>query len=169
MASLKRKSSSADLSREKLLSKRRRQNAQSARSETSGHTGTITPLKSDTDSSKPARSVPISLLRNEQPAFPRGGAGVLTPVERKQIQAQATRDALNERAGSGDLFNTTYHGLDHSEEEGSAENSREWTKKKQKKASKKIPVDGRVQGATALRIEGLSYKVSMLLSYELCA
>src|SRR5438046_619580 len=112
MASLKRKSNAADLSRDKSSSKRRRNNAQSARSETSGKKSVGTPLKPDTDSRKSTKPGPISLLTIEQPAFPRGGASILTPIERKQIQAQATRDALKERASPDDLFVTTHRDLD---------------------------------------------------------
>lgn len=170
MASLKRKSNAADLSKDKSSSKRLRKDTQSARPETSHHKSAGKPLKPNTNSSNPTRSAPISLLTNEQPAFPRGGASVLTPIERKQIQAQATRDVLKERASSGDLFNTTHHGLDGSDQEDSVEDATKWTKKRRKKASKKTPVDGGVREATALRIEGLSYKVSRLLFiYEFCA
>jgi rRNA biogenesis protein RRP5 len=164
MASLKRKSNAADLSGDKSSSKRRRNNAQSARSETSRKKSVGTPLKPDTDSSKSTRPVPISLLTNEQPAFPRGGASILTPIERKQIQAQATRDALKERANSDDLFGTIHRDLDDSGEDDSAEDATKRTKKKRKKVLKKRPTDGGVQEAKALRIEGLSYRVSMLLS-----
>jgi rRNA biogenesis protein RRP5 len=40
-----------------------------------------------------------SILRDEEPSFPRGGGSVLTPLERKQIQIQATRDVLFEQKG----------------------------------------------------------------------
>jgi rRNA biogenesis protein RRP5 len=36
----------------------------------------------------------------EEPAFPRGGASVLTPLEHKQIQIEATRDVLFEQSTS---------------------------------------------------------------------
>ncbi len=36
----------------------------------------------------------------EEPAFPRGGASILTPLEHKQIQIEATRDVLFEHANS---------------------------------------------------------------------
>src|SRR2546423_14504699 len=41
----------------------------------------------------------VSVLKEEEKAFPRGGASVLTPLEHKQIQAEATRDVLFEQAG----------------------------------------------------------------------
>lgn len=40
-----------------------------------------------------------SLLQQEERAFPRGGGGVLTPLEHKQIQIQATKDVLFEESG----------------------------------------------------------------------
>lgn len=46
----------------------------------------------------PAPTAPAnsSLLKEEEPMFPRGGASVLTPLEYKQIQVQAKSDALFE-------------------------------------------------------------------------
>lgn len=45
-----------------------------------------------------------SILSKEQPAFPRGGASLLTPLEKKQINAQAWRDAQKEDGTTTDLF-----------------------------------------------------------------
>ena len=58
------------------------------------------PNKSD---AKPAPAPAVSLLREEEPLFPRGGASVLTPLEHKQIQIEAKNDALfeQEAAASG--------------------------------------------------------------------
>ena len=39
----------------------------------------------------------ISKLKEEEQAFPRGGASVLTPLEHKQINIDATRDVLFEQ------------------------------------------------------------------------
>jgi rRNA biogenesis protein RRP5 len=39
----------------------------------------------------------LSKVREEDAAFPRGGASVLTPLEHKQIQIEATQDVLFER------------------------------------------------------------------------
>ncbi|PHH60609.1 hypothetical protein CDD81_1399 [Ophiocordyceps australis] len=41
-------------------------------------------------------STTVSLLKNEEPIFPRGGGSVLTPLEQKQIQLDAKADALQE-------------------------------------------------------------------------
>ncbi|KAK0736841.1 hypothetical protein B0T21DRAFT_286447 [Apiosordaria backusii] len=49
----------------------------------------------------PKSSAPAtSLLKEEEPLFPRGGASVLTPLEQKQIQIQAKNDVLFEEAAS---------------------------------------------------------------------
>jgi rRNA biogenesis protein RRP5 len=41
----------------------------------------------------------LSVVRDDEPVFPRGGGNVLTPLERKQIQVQATRDVLFKESG----------------------------------------------------------------------
>lgn len=41
----------------------------------------------------------ISFLREEEPLFPRGGGSVLTPLEHRQINVEAQRDALFEQRG----------------------------------------------------------------------
>lgn len=38
----------------------------------------------------------VSLLKDEEPMFPRGGGSVLTPLEQKQIQLEAKADARRE-------------------------------------------------------------------------
>ncbi|KAK0674322.1 hypothetical protein QBC41DRAFT_264755 [Cercophora samala] len=51
---------------------------------------------------KPSKSSApaTSLVKEEEPLFPRGGASVLTPLEQKQIQIQAKNDVLFEEAAS---------------------------------------------------------------------
>jgi rRNA biogenesis protein RRP5 len=158
MAPLKRKSNGAEFSSVKASPKRQRTDARPAHSQTSDHKGAGTESKPGKDSSKSTRSAPTSLLTNEQPAFPRGGASLLTPIERKQIQAQATRDALKEHASSGDLFNTSRQVPDDSGDEDIIQDTLKWSKKKRNKASKQKPSNGGIQETAALRIEGLSYK-----------
>lgn len=55
--------------------------------------------KSTTDRASKAMSASatVSTLKEEEPLFPRGGASVLTPLEQKQIQVQAKKDALFEQ------------------------------------------------------------------------
>ena len=45
-------------------------------------------------------STKLSVLREEEPAFPRGGASVLTSLEQKQIRIEATQDVLFEQSTS---------------------------------------------------------------------
>jgi len=103
---------------------------------------------------------PQSLLVKEQAAFPRGGAGLLTPLERKQISAKASRDAAREHNQSQDLF-TSGKGLEDEEtdQESIPEDEAESTKTKQKLSKRKsrattksTPKEG------GIRIEGLSHK-----------
>ncbi|RCI10969.1 hypothetical protein L249_5290 [Ophiocordyceps polyrhachis-furcata BCC 54312] len=47
----------------------------------------------------------VSLLRNEEPMFPRGGGSVLTPLEKKKIHLEAKADALHDEE-----FNTAADG-----------------------------------------------------------
>lgn len=49
--------------------------------------------KPKTDKPKPAV---VSVLKDEEPLFPRGGGSVLTPLEQKQIQLEAKADAARE-------------------------------------------------------------------------
>ncbi|TQV95484.1 rRNA biogenesis protein RRP5 [Cordyceps javanica] len=54
---------------------------------------------SKTDKPKAAdtpKKAVVSVLKDEEPLFPRGGASVLTPLEQKQIQLEAKADAARE-------------------------------------------------------------------------
>jgi rRNA biogenesis protein RRP5 len=162
MASLKRKSHAAEFPSVKASTKRQRTDTQRAHSESPDHKRADKQSKPGKDSSKSTRSAPISLLTNEQPAFPRGGASLLTAIEKKQIQAQASRDALKEHASSGDLFSTSHEVLDDSDSDDITRDTPRSRKKRRKKASKQKPSDGGLQEIAVLRVEGLSYKVSLL-------
>ena len=50
----------------------------------------------DQEKARPAQS--HSVLRDEETAFPRGGANLLTPLERRQISIQAKQDVLFEQS-----------------------------------------------------------------------
>lgn len=160
MASAKRKSNAAELSNTKSSIKRPRTEVQLAHSETSDQRGAGKKLKASLISTG---SVPTSLLTNEQPAFPRGGSSILTPIERKQIQAQATRDALQEHASSGDLFSTSHEALDKSDDNDGTQDASKILKKKRKKHSNQKSSNDGMQDKLTPRIEGLSFKVSLLL------
>ena len=164
MGPVKRKSNAADLSTAKITTKRLRTDGRHAHSNPAEQKGAPPIPKKGKDSAKSTGSAPISLSANEQPAFPRGGASLLTPIERKQIQAQATRDALREHASSGDLFVTSDKVLDDSENEKITDSITTGSKKKRKKTLKKQRASrpGENDDISArVRVEALSYKVNI--------
>lgn len=121
--------------------------------------------KSQSTSSKPsATSSPtlqtkpsLSVLNSNERSFPRGGASALTPLEKKQIQIQATRDVLFEQAGT----KPTKHDFDSDGsdevEDKVVENERPASKKRKKRSSSKA--EKKVEDAEpTVKAEGLSYK-----------
>src|SRR5438876_929899 len=101
MTLLKRKSAISEYApRHKESRKRARIDAKTSASQ-DGHRPKKPPPTKSPSSVSPAA---ILFQANEQPAFPRGGGGILTPIEKKQIHARATRDALREQKSAGDLF-----------------------------------------------------------------
>lgn len=95
----------------------------------------------------------ISKVREEEVAFPRGGASVLTPLEHKQIQIEATRDVLFEQQGGKS-----------SKQDGEGEDG-ETVRKAKKTTSKGRGKKGAEQTEPkedSITIEGLSYKVSTI-------
>nr|POF13886.1 rrna biogenesis protein rrp5 [Quercus suber] len=110
----------------------------------------------DGEQSDERRPVVNSILQSEDRAFPRGGASVLTPIEQKQIKAQAERDVLYEQqtglkvshdGEDEDLFDEN-----HTEEEAAR------TKKKARKSKREDVKDKTKVGGPTVRIQGLSYK-----------
>ena len=104
-----------------------------------------------------------SVPAKEQPAFPRGGAGVLTALERKQIQIKAEQDALAEHNGTSDIFgaHTNVDGLsDQENSEGDEVPSRRKVKSKRKEDKKtSVEYPGKKSyDSTSLRIEGLKHR-----------
>ena len=104
--------------------------------------------------SPPKQNTSFLTNSNEPPAFPRGGASALTPVERKQIQVQATRDVLFEQKNKGASFSDSE--LD-SEPDGEAVPLRS-DKKRSSKKSKQKTKSLTDKSKRDLRIEGLNYK-----------
>jgi rRNA biogenesis protein RRP5 len=93
----------------------------------------------------------ISKIREEEVAFPRGGASVLTPLEHKQIHIEATRDVLFEQqSGKSSRVYAV----------GQEEDDVQPTKRKLKAKSKsKKGKDTTEPEEESVKIEGLSYKV----------
>jgi rRNA biogenesis protein RRP5 len=94
------------------------------------------------------KSVPgptkLSQGRDEEVAFPRGGASILTPLEHKQIQIEATRDVLFEQGAKDDV-------------EGDAVTPAR--KKSKSKGKSKKSNEQADEEEESVKIEGLSYKV----------
>ncbi|KAH6976008.1 hypothetical protein BKA56DRAFT_523227 [Ilyonectria sp. MPI-CAGE-AT-0026] len=89
----------------------------------------------------PAKAPVTSVLKDEEPMFPRGGGSVLTPLEQKQIQLEAKADAIRDEE-----FNTGGKAL----------------KKKKRKSALKSEKKGDKKGAEDeednIRVESLSFK-----------
>ena len=104
--------------------------------ETQPSSGTSLPTRAP----KPDKSV-VSLLKEEEPLFPRGGGSVLTPLEQKQIQLDAKADARREEE-----FNTGGKTL---------------KKKKRKTALKSGKQSATAEEEENIKVESLSFKVSI--------
>ncbi|KAI9885781.1 MAG: hypothetical protein M1823_002410 [Watsoniomyces obsoletus] len=95
-----------------------------------------------------------SVLREEEPLFPRGGGSVLTPLEHKQINLEAKRDVLFEQSGKSKAKDTTA-GDDFTDDEEHS-NSVVARKKKQRSKGQNVPRESAPIDVGA-RIEGLSF------------
>ncbi|KAI6708852.1 hypothetical protein JHW43_008621 [Diplocarpon mali] len=126
-----------------------------SRNPTDGDTRPLKRPKADKDgenSKKPKMPhvTKIAEARNDEFAFPRGGASLLTPLEHKQIQIEATRDVLFEQGANS-----------KADEVGAGGETTE-KKKKNPKANGKMKGKKGIEAAEIeeedVRIEGLSYK-----------
>lgn len=108
---------------------------------------------------KPSSMAKLSILRAEEPAFPRGGASILTPLEHKQIQIQAKQDVLFEQNTGKKAAKKDFE--DEENEEGMPEQSSGPTSKSKRKprAKDKKKGNNEAPAEVSVRIEGLSYKV----------
>lgn len=135
------------------FSKKRKtsQTLQSSNPRVTSQKGEDRPSKSENPSST------LSVLTAEEPSFPRGGASILTPLEHKQIQIEATRDVLFEQQSS----KKTKADLDDdigNEDSNSPETSKlSKGKGKSKTKNKKGQIITETQDK-GVKIEGLSYK-----------
>lgn len=94
----------------------------------------------------------ITKAREEDVAFPRGGASVLTPLEHKQIQIEATRDVLFEQGAKSSKSNED--GTIGEATDRKKQKSKSKGKGKGKKAAQETEPE-----EESVKIEGLSYKV----------
>lgn len=106
----------------------------------------------------------LSVLRDDEPSFPRGGGSILTPLERKQIQIQATKDVLFEQKGP----KTSTREFDDNEDDeeevddiemGETETTTAAKKSRKKKTKGNKSTEGSKSEKQGVRIESLSYKV----------
>ncbi|KAH0848470.1 rRNA biogenesis protein rrp5 [Fonsecaea pedrosoi] len=127
------------------------------RSNSASKGGTTTAEQEQNKTPKPK---PVSILTKEQPAFPRGGASLLTPLERKQIRAKAAQDADTEHKPSQDLFSDRNARADIGSDEDDIPREKLPEKKRERKhrKDKKQSVSSASGTNPEVRIGGLSYK-----------
>ena len=102
---------------------------------------------------KPRKQL-TNLLREEEPAFPRGGASLLTPLEHKQIQIEATRDVLFEQNAT----KKSKVGFDDADDDDVEAATTPVQKKRKSRSKRKLDkIEASAEDST-VKIEGLSYK-----------
>lgn len=111
---------------------------------------------------KPRTPQALSVLREEETAFPRGGANVLTPMENRQIQIKAKNDVLFEQS-TGKKASAKFDSDDSDDDEIAAEESRPTANvgkkiKKSKSKDKKGKKGTSEDIDSGPKIEGLSYR-----------
>lgn len=108
----------------------------------------------DEEDRKPSTApTKLSKVREEEAAFPRGGASVLTPLEHKQIQIEATQDVLFEQQGA------QASRMEIDGEEGEEGHSAAKKQKSRGKGKNKKDAQPAAEEEDVVKIEGLSYKV----------
>ncbi|KAI7600787.1 hypothetical protein KC343_g15512, partial [Hortaea werneckii] len=104
-----------------------------------------------------------SILQQEDRSFPRGGASVLTPLEHRQIRAQAERDVLFEQQTGQKAHREEDGGEGEQQDEdlfdaGAEDGTSGPAKKKQRKAKGSKDGAGAKVPGSGIKIQGLSYK-----------
>ncbi|WPG99443.1 Hypothetical protein R9X50_00225700 [Acrodontium crateriforme] len=144
----------APIKRKAVTDERPQKKAKSGKSDAdSAKTGSkpAKPAKAPDADSNERRPLPKSILQEEERAFPRGGASVLTPIEHKQIKAQAERDVLLEHENGESAADGGEEGGDLFDDGKAAASKKKKNKKSSKTDKAKIP-------GSSIRIQGLSYK-----------
>ncbi|KAF7122955.1 hypothetical protein CNMCM5793_001131 [Aspergillus hiratsukae] len=102
----------------------------------------------------------LSVLRDDEPSFPRGGGSVLTPLEKKQIHIQAAKDVLFEQKGSKKSSDNFVDGdddedIEMNDADDNATSAKQSRKRKTKSRKRAEQEANEKQG---VRIEGLNFK-----------
>lgn len=113
------------------------------------------------ESTSDLKPTELTVLRDDEPSFPRGGGSVLTPLEKKQIHIQATKDVLFEQKGSKKSSDNFAVGDDDEDiEMDDAEDNATSTKlSRKRKAKSKKRAKEEANEKQGVRIEGLNFKV----------
>ncbi|KAF7589777.1 rRNA biogenesis protein rrp5 [Aspergillus hancockii] len=159
MAQIKRKGNSAEETasarqpqkRVRVGAEEHKKDQKKQRTDASGES------KSKSDTSSAPKSSELTVLRGDEPSFPRGGGSVLTPLERKQIQIQATKDVLFEQKGTKGSSDTLRNDKDDEDAEMEDADAATATKKSRKRKTKSIKAD-EAKDKQGVRIEGLNFK-----------
>ncbi|KAL4807665.1 hypothetical protein BDV18DRAFT_106733 [Aspergillus unguis] len=118
--------------------------------------------KKDGKGSSAPKASELTVLKDDEPSFPRGGGSVLTPLERKQIHIKATKDVLFEQKSGGSKKpskDSDDEGFDEDTDMEDAEGTKSSAKKSQKGKGKNKK-DGKKEKREkqGVKIEGLSFK-----------
>jgi rRNA biogenesis protein RRP5 len=153
MAPIKRKGNAPEETATRQPQKRAKVGAEDRKNEQKPKDTTAAPKASE-----------LSVLRDDEPSFPRGGGSVLTPLERKQIQIQAHKDVLFEQKGPKKPTREFDDNDDDEEEEdvdmedADAATSKK-SRKKKAKGKKSGDKEKKSEEKESVRIEPLTYKV----------
>lgn len=108
---------------------------------------------------KPSIPNPKSLVLKDEESFPRGGASVLTALEHKQIQIQATEDALFEQTTGTKSARNDFGDEENEDELQNATVEAPAEARRKRVSNEKPGKPHRTFKESGVRIEGLSYKV----------
>ncbi|KAF7175532.1 hypothetical protein CNMCM7691_009097 [Aspergillus felis] len=113
-----------------------------------------------TESASDAKPTELTVLRDDEPSFPRGGGSVLTPLEKKQIHIQATKDVLFEQKGSKKSSDNFAVGDDDEdiEMDDAEDNATSAKQSRKRKTKSKKRAEQEANEKKGVRIEGLNFK-----------
>ncbi|RMZ42000.1 hypothetical protein AFCA_006920 [Aspergillus flavus] len=158
MAPIKRKGASAEEAASARQSQKRvRVGAEERKDQKKQKTGASGEGKTKPDAGSGPKASELTVLRDDEPSFPRGGGSVLTPLERKQIQIQATKDVLFEQKATKGSSKNDEHDED-AEMEDVDDTTATATKKSRKRKTKSKKSADEAQDKQGVRIEGLNFK-----------